>query len=138
MTPEQIQALIGLNIEQTQFLIKLGIEQILIDNEKTRQIREILPTFQKLKENFGNQAQQIHKSIGLLDAFVLTGLCESKNEVRRLIKNKGIYVFSEMMVDESYVLHDWNDFINEICLISVGNPKKAKSNHAILYCEKNK
>ena len=49
-------------------------------------------------------AREIEKGLSVLDAFVNAGLCTSKGEVRRLIRQGGAYVEDKRIDDENFVI----------------------------------
>ncbi len=55
---------------------------------------------------FGHQhvAMDRTRTISLIDALMWTGLCESKGEIRKVIKNNGIMVNRKKMTDYNYIL----------------------------------
>jgi len=58
---------------------------------------------------FGNTAHQAMdrtKTISLIDALLWTGLCESKGEIRKAIKNNGIMVNRKKITDYNYILSE--------------------------------
>ena len=67
-----------------------------------RSIGKDLPTI-KIKKN------QLSNGLNILDLVLLTKLGSSKGEVRRMIKNNGLKINNETIVDESKIFYE-NDF----------------------------
>ncbi len=60
----------------------------------------------------------------LLDVIVKLGIQPSKGEARRLVKNKGLYLNNEPIIDENYVLSS-RDLIDEsLSLLGIGKKNK--------------
>jgi tyrosyl-tRNA synthetase len=60
----------------------------------------------------------------LLDLFVATGLCASKGEARRLIRNGGARLNNAKMTDENRILAVSDLIDNELLLLAAGKKKK--------------
>lgn len=49
--------------------------------------------------------KRLEKGFSIVDALVISGLCRSKSEARRLIKQGGCYVEEQRITDENYSIH---------------------------------
>ncbi len=87
---------------------------------KDRSIGKDLPTI-KIKKN------EITNGINILDLVLLTKLCSSKGEVRRVIKNSGIKINNETVVDETKIFYENNFDQNKSMKVSHG-----KKQHVIV------
>ena len=67
------------------------------------------------------------KGINIIDLVILSQLSNSKSEVRRLIKNKGIRINNEIIKDEKIII-SINDF-NKDNMIKLSHGKK---NHTVI------
>ena len=77
--------------------------------------------FVKIKKNI------ILKGISILDLVILTKLAESKSEIRRMIKNKGLKINNEIVIDDKKEINQNN--LDKDNNIKVSHGKK---NHVIL------
>jgi len=83
---------------------------------KDRSVGKDLPTI-KIKKN------DIANGINILDLVLLTKLCNSKGEVRRVIKNNGIKINNETEVDETKIFHENNFDQNSSMKVSHGKKR---------------
>jgi len=50
------------------------------------------------------ERQRIENGLSIVDALVISGLCKSKSEARRLIKQGGCYIEEQRITDEGYII----------------------------------
>jgi tyrosyl-tRNA synthetase len=60
----------------------------------------------------------------LIDILVKVGLQESKGDARRLIRNGGVAVNNEKVIDENYTMQSEQFIENRLLLLSIGRKKK--------------
>jgi len=82
---------------------------------KDKSVGKDLPTI-KIKKN------QICNGINILDLVVLTKLCNSKGEVRRMIKNNGLKINNKTISDENKIFYE--DSFNQNNSMKVSHGKK--------------
>jgi tyrosyl-tRNA synthetase len=80
--------------------------QIVSENPPSEWPEEVLYPYDgaSIFGNTAHQAMDRTRTISLIDALMWTGLCESKGEIRKAIKNNGIMVNRKKMTDYTYVL----------------------------------
>ncbi len=69
--------------------------------------------------------KDIQVGLSILDALVSTGLCSSKGEARRLIRQGGVYIEEKRVEDETLLLSG-EDFINGELNLRVGKKRHMK------------
>ena len=69
-------------------------------------------------------------SINIVDLIILSKIENSKSEIRRLIKGKGIRINNEIIVDEKYLIQKNSFGKNSFLKLSIGKKKHVKINLA--------
>ncbi len=69
-------------------------------------------------------------SINIVDLIILSKIENSKSEIRRLIKGKGIKINNEIIVDEKYLIQKNSFGKNSFLKLSIGKKKHVKINLA--------
>jgi len=67
----------------------------------------------------------VEETISIIDLIIITKLEKSKSEIRRLIKNNGIKINNEVIIDENLKLN-LNNFKNDYLKLSIGKKRHLK------------
>ncbi len=76
------------------------------------------------------QLDNASSSINIVDLIILSKIENSKSEIRRLIKGKGIRINNEIIVDEKYLIQKNSFGKNSFLKLSIGKKKHVKINLA--------
>ena len=76
--------------------------------------------------SFSIQLNNENKSINIVDLVVLSKIENSKSEIRRLIKGKGIKINNEIIKDENFLIQKKSFNENNFLKLSIGKKKHIK------------
>ena len=132
ISTDKIDSMKNENINDLKIILANEATKLLHGDKETKKVErasKALFVEGSLSENlptFKIEKSKIKDGINILDAIIITKLVNSKSEIRRVIKNKGIKVNDQILESDKLELNR-NFFNDNICKISFGKKK-----HAIL------
>ena len=132
ISTDKIDTMKNENINDLKIILANEATKLLHGDKETKKVErasKALFVEGSLSENlptFKIEKSKIKDGINILDAIIITKLVNSKSEIRRVIKNKGIKVNDQILESDKLELN-LNFFNDNICKISFGKKK-----HAIL------
>jgi len=97
------------------------LDIVLVNSKDTKATHRLIPAG-KLREPLSNLSRA--------DLIILSKIENSKSEIRRLIKGKGIRINNEIIVDEKYLIQKNSFGKNSFLKLSIGKKKHVKINLA--------
>ena len=132
ISTDKIDTMKNENINDLKIILANEATKLLHGDKETKKVEKASKALfleGSLSENlptFKIEKSKIKDGINILDAIIITKLVNSKSEIRRVIKNKGIKVNDQILESDKLELNR-NFFNDNICKISFGKKK-----HAIL------
>ena len=132
ISTDKIDTMKNENINDLKIILANEATKLLHGDKETKKVEKASKALfleGSLSENlptFKIEKSKIKDGINILDAIIITKLVNSKSEIRRVIKNKGIKVNDQILESDKLELN-LNFFNDNICKISFGKKK-----HAIL------
>ncbi|PCJ21486.1 MAG: tyrosine--tRNA ligase [Candidatus Cloacimonadota bacterium] len=111
---------VNLAIKATQVLFGGSLDGL--NDETLLNIFKDVPSIECSKSSLNNQ------SFGILDLLSSAGLCKSKGEARRLIKQGGVYLNNQKVSDETKMLGEEDLASDSIMIVRSGKKKYALAN----------